>query len=520
MTRSPPPPSREVTFIASRLRLRQALRGPASRRTPCCEGRCLSTSTNSQSSPLLGGRHLTTSRPAVARASITADSMQEDTTSHGAVSAGQLVLASWCWAARFARGTPCVHSKHDLVRPAMMELFALFASALPWPPIGECTGTRPAARSAASAFDVANVARHLPVWGLDPSPEANALVLSIRAAAELPLGASGASRAARLAAVAAYSLCWDAAVAALVWAPLGGERSRGGPSFALRPQLRGRGLLVECPHPIADGNGAQCGSILARADPRAVHAVLMSGHHRCVETSRATPCDGRTRVCSLGGTPLRYPLSDDAHSSTGAYHAVHVALFAPDSTVVVGLHGMDAAGVSLSDGTLLPASADSHVATFGRALGSRLPLNVTACNRGSGLPFRVRAAPRARAAPPPSLPAARRAHADGHTQPCPDVHAATDAVLRRCAGAPVRHDRRARAAGERRGRQLPRDRASAAQHRPFHTRRAVVRRSFARGAARANPRARGARCSRRWRRRRWRDAGGGREVSAETRAGW
>lgn len=256
---------------------------------------------------------------------------------------------------------------------------------------------------AATAFDLQNVISHGPVWGLELNAEVEALVRSVRAASQASLNASDALH---FADAASYSLCWDRAVAALVWAPGGGERTRGGPVLALRPQFKGVGLLVECPHPLADRNGAQAGALLTRARRPTVRAMLMSGHHRCVDNSQRTPCDGMTGMCaaheglnaatSSGMQP--YPRSDPAHSTSCAYHALHVALFGSTASssssttpfgAVVALHGMAANGVSVSDGTTLSTNADAPVAVFANALATRLRVNVTLCNKGGGLPHRA-----------------------------------------------------------------------------------------------------------------------------------
>lgn len=83
-----------------------------------------------------------------------------------------------------------------------------------------------------------------------------------------------------------------------------------------------------------------------------VHALLVSGVERCAST-RPSPCEGTTTVCSGQKEPYRF--SDEAHNAVTGFGRAHSALAKRWPTAVfVQLHGMRRDGPGwavLSDGT-------------------------------------------------------------------------------------------------------------------------------------------------------------------------
>ncbi|AKF11469.1 hypothetical protein [Sandaracinus amylolyticus] len=137
-----------------------------------------------------------------------------------------------------------------------------------------------------------------------------------------------------------------------------------------------RPLILEAPHPIWDADTeAESAAIFARTGAR---AVLVAGTHRC-GSDRASGCDGTADACGPDA-PVRE--SDMAHATDSIFHAAHVALAAAYPTaLVVGVHGMSEAGISVSDGTSRDTGETSAVARFARALHARFPTeSITTCN--------------------------------------------------------------------------------------------------------------------------------------------
>ncbi len=144
-------------------------------------------------------------------------------------------------------------------------------------------------------------------------------------------------------------------------------------------------VILEVPHPIHEPDTLTRGrAAFAR---REVSALLVAGSHRCA-SPRPSQCDGRTGVC--GGGLFR--VSDPAHTADSAFHEVHEVLVTRrPETLVISLHNMRGAGVSLSDGTRGPVSADSPVALAARSIARDLPqYTITTCNPGAGVPVEER----------------------------------------------------------------------------------------------------------------------------------
>ena len=181
------------------------------------------------------------------------------------------------------------------------------------------------------------------------------------------------------AAQAGYRLCrGEGDEAALVlWEPE--SPGTGRPVFVLRTE-GARALILEAPHSWFDTDTMIEGRSMF--GPLQARVLLSSGAHRC-SSSTLSGCDGTTGTCGSSGP---YTESDPAHSVETAFHAVHESLGAlyPDD-VVLGLHGMAAEGISLSDGTSYDVDEESFLARLAEALTvAYASSNVASCNDYEG----------------------------------------------------------------------------------------------------------------------------------------
>ncbi len=109
-------------------------------------------------------------------------------------------------------------------------------------------------------------------------------------------------------------------------------------------------LVVEVPHPdFEPGTTAEGTDLLLRAGGR---ALIQAGAHRCAST-RASPCGGKTAVCTTDGVAIPYADSDAGHNAGNAFDVFHRALAERwQKAKFVQLHGMreGETWVILSDG--------------------------------------------------------------------------------------------------------------------------------------------------------------------------
>ena len=118
-------------------------------------------------------------------------------------------------------------------------------------------------------------------------------------------------------------------------------------------------------------------------DSVGARALVITGTHRCANTA-GSGCEGETAVCAGADEPYRE--SDMAHAVDSIYHAAHEALFETwPGDWFVSIHGMDADGISVSDGLTGAAEDDSAVALLGAALMAEFhEETVTSCNDYTG----------------------------------------------------------------------------------------------------------------------------------------
>jgi hypothetical protein len=112
-------------------------------------------------------------------------------------------------------------------------------------------------------------------------------------------------------------------------------------------------------------------------------ALIVSGTHRCANAA-PSPCEGETSVCGDGTEPFRE--SDMAHVVESVFHVSHEVLTDafPDDWIV-SVHGMDGAGISVSDGTTRTSHENAPVAVLGATLMDAFPdEEVTSCNDWPG----------------------------------------------------------------------------------------------------------------------------------------
>lgn len=126
--------------------------------------------------------------------------------------------------------------------------------------------------------------------------------------------------------------------------------------FAIRV-ASARGLIIEVPHTVFDHLTLEQGVALFQAlDAR---ALIVAGSHRCAST-RASGCDGASSAC---GSVEAYRDSDMAHATDSVFHLAHqLVANAHEDDLVLSLHGMEARGVVISDGTTSETSSTSAIA--------------------------------------------------------------------------------------------------------------------------------------------------------------
>jgi len=184
---------------------------------------------------------------------------------------------------------------------------------------------------------------------------------------------------------AGYRVCELEEAEMLAWYPR--ERVEGGALAVVRTAEDAAELVVEAPHPFFEFNTLE----EARAIFRGVNArgMLISGTHRCAN-SEASACDGETAVCS--DQREAYRVSDVAHATSSYFQAMHRALVGHDEeSVAISLHGFSDDGVSLSNGTTMPADEEAPVAEFGEAIAAEFPgIDVTYCNEIPGRTREIR----------------------------------------------------------------------------------------------------------------------------------
>lgn len=229
-----------------------------------------------------------------------------------------------------------------------------------------CEGGVPA------AFTVAAISPPLARSDAYRRPEKETLA-SITASLQTLAGGDEAL-AAEHASLAGYELCRDADEDVVLWRPaIAGE---GAPLIALRLG-DARPLILEAPHSFSD-EGTQDQAVMI-FEALGARAMIVAGTHRCADPD-PSGCDGETSVCD--GVPRPYRESDMAHNDHSVFQLAHEILshhFAED--LVISLHGMNADGVILSDGTTLPTSPESFVAQLSVALAENFPDQpVTVCN--------------------------------------------------------------------------------------------------------------------------------------------
>lgn len=153
--------------------------------------------------------------------------------------------------------------------------------------------------------------------------------------------------------------------------------------FAWRPAEDARPLILEAPHPRYDvGTGRQAVDLFEAVRAR---VLIVAGTHRCAN-SLESGCDGASNACGnltgFGG----FRESDMAHALGSVFMGVH-RFFADayPEDLVVSVHGMSFPGVSVSDGTLVPADEKSPVARLSEALKVAFPEEeITVCNAYPG----------------------------------------------------------------------------------------------------------------------------------------
>lgn len=159
-----------------------------------------------------------------------------------------------------------------------------------------------------------------------------------------------------------YHLCRVADI--VVFHP---QRAGEGLPLAAWRQGPARPFIVEVPHAWNELRTLEQGvEALLYHDAR---AVLVSGAHRCAGHEEVA-CDGRSSVC---GAPGAYRVTDPAHNTESAFHAMHAALttlFPRD--YAISLHGTRHDHVVISDGTDLAAHRGIPVAEAAVALNDRI----------------------------------------------------------------------------------------------------------------------------------------------------
>jgi hypothetical protein len=172
----------------------------------------------------------------------------------------------------------------------------------------------------------------------------------------------------------------------LIWRPVPPRQGR--PVWVIRLGDEGSPVVLEAPHAYFELDTLREGRVLFEA--LSARALLVSGTHRCAN-DLASSCSGMSGVCSDEGRQP-YRNSDMAHRTDTLFQAVHRAITEQWSrTTVISLHGFTDTGVSLSDGTTEPTTADSTVARMASALESEFSdAEITVCNDYPGATREVR----------------------------------------------------------------------------------------------------------------------------------
>ncbi len=207
------------------------------------------------------------------------------------------------------------------------------------------------------------------------------LTTALRSALTLLLAGEGAA-ALDAAADAGYGLCRDGD--AVLLRPV--SSGVGHAWVAVRTGVA-RPIVVGLPHPNFETRTLDQG--IAAWSQLGARALVVAGTHRCANPV-ASGCDGTTGVCGVVSEPYR--ASDMAHTEGSYFHAAHEALLtAEPALVVLSLHGMSGAGISLSNGTSDPVGPTSLLAALAQSLAAALPAeNITACNENAGVPRELR----------------------------------------------------------------------------------------------------------------------------------
>ena len=169
-----------------------------------------------------------------------------------------------------------------------------------------------------------------------------------------------------------YTVCQSDSL--VLWAP-----EIPGPAAVLLRTGEAAPLILGAPHPLYDIDTLDEAVVLF--EQTGARALIAAGAHRCTNTA-VSICSGTSSVCT--GASEAYRISDMAHVTDSFYQAAHRVLvdrFADD--LVVSVHGMSRDGISLSDGTTEPTTADAPVARLAAALITALPeeaADITTCN--------------------------------------------------------------------------------------------------------------------------------------------
>lgn len=126
--------------------------------------------------------------------------------------------------------------------------------------------------------------------------------------------------------------------------------SRGVAILAWRDLGTTTNAVISVPHAVTETNVALQAVEVMAANAR-VRAIVIGPVHRC-HLAQPAPKEFQGNTTECGGT---YRQSDMAHTQDSLFHGFHAALWArAPQDVVVQIHGMSAAGISVSAGTTAP----------------------------------------------------------------------------------------------------------------------------------------------------------------------
>jgi hypothetical protein len=270
--------------------------------------------------------------------------------------------------------------------PAIIEVAAIESPAVEAPIVEEPSIERVEPSRELPACEGGVRAAFRPSAIQPPGPKSGAY----RAPDEETLAAMGASLraladgdpniAAEYASVSGYEVCSgrEDESGIVLWRPA--MSGIGAPIIAWRVE-GARPLIVEAPHAFSDEGTLE--EAVQLFESLGARGLIISGTHRCASAD-PSGCDGMTAVCDGVLTPYRD--SDMAHNDHSAFELAHEVLSEKhEGDVVISIHGMVQAGVSLSDGTTLPTQPDSLIARLAAALGETLPGEpITVCNAWPG----------------------------------------------------------------------------------------------------------------------------------------